>query len=110
MGNTNQHRKLLAEHGHRTENGRWWFSSPKHPHSEEAALRVVEACVLLDMPITDVMTSAMWVAAIRKVAKTEENLQSLQSSHDKIAVTVLELETKLEHYRLYGFPRYAEDE
>jgi len=45
-----------------------------------------------------------------RVKTLEENLFETRSLLDKVNMTVTELEQKLEHARLYGFSRTAEDE
>lgn len=61
---------------------RWYFGEPSHDnrgHSHEQALAVASACLLLDVPVTDVVSSRTWLRLIDKVAHLEERLQRLEA-------------------------------
>jgi hypothetical protein len=79
----------LRRHAHQTPDSKWWFSSPKYTHDEESAKAIVKLCQLLEVPITDIVTTSMLT---------------------KLAQRVIDLENKLEYARLYGFSISAEDE
>jgi hypothetical protein len=79
----------MHEKAYRTNNGRWWFSSREHTHSEESAKAIVNLCQTLDIPVNDTLTVEMLT---------------------KLTQRVVTLEEKLEHARLYGFSISAEDE
>lgn len=64
----------LARYAHKTEDGRWWFSSPVHTHSEETALKIVECCVTLGVQVTDVITTEAWFAMVSRIVKLDQQL------------------------------------
>jgi hypothetical protein len=70
--------KALRDHGHRTDRGRWWFTSPHATHSEQEALAIAEACLMLDMPVTDILTSRAWLRLVDRVVQLQERLDRLE--------------------------------
>ena len=70
--------KALHEHGHPAGDGRWWFSTPTITHSEQESLAIVESCLLLDMPITDILTSKTWLRLVDRVALLQERVERLE--------------------------------
>lgn len=68
--------KALRENATRLDDGRWWFTS--YPHSETEALAITEACLLLDMPVTDIVTSRAWLRLVDKVAALEERVARIE--------------------------------
>jgi hypothetical protein len=79
----------LRRHAHQTPEGTWWFHSPKYTHDEESAKAIVKLCKLMDVPVTDIVTTSMLT---------------------QLAQRVIDLENKLEHARLYGFHLTADDD
>lgn len=71
-------RDQLDQHGHRTDSGRWWFSAPGDTHTEEEALRIVEACMKLGTPITDLVTSEVWLSLVSQLADMKDRLGELE--------------------------------
>ncbi len=70
---------LLTEHA--TEDpatGCWHFGS-HFPHSKDDALRIVEACVTLGVPISDTLTSNAWLALVRRSAELEHRVTALEN-------------------------------
>ena len=72
--------KALHEFGTRNADGKWWFSSPAFPHSEQSALAIAEACLLLDMPITDVLTPQAWLRLLDLAIRCDERLLRLEAA------------------------------
>lgn len=70
-------RAALVEHAHRAGD-RWWFSSLNATHSEEEALRIVEACQMLGVPVTDLVTSATWWTLVSLVAALDKRVGELE--------------------------------
>lgn len=49
--------------------GSWYFEGRGiYRHTHEEALKIVKACLILDTPITDMITSSAWVSLMRWVA------------------------------------------
>lgn len=71
--------EALRQYGHPTGDGRWWFTSPHAAHSEVQALAIVESCLLLDMPVTDVLTSQTWLRLVDRVASLQERIDRLEA-------------------------------
>jgi hypothetical protein len=46
-------------------------------HSEEDALRVTRACLYLDRPVTDIVTSATWLTLIERLIALEERVDQV---------------------------------
>lgn len=73
-----QVREALEEHAHRREDGTWWFGeSPHYLHAEDGALAIVEACLTLGMPVTDVLSAKSWLTVVRAVADLHRRLDEL---------------------------------
>ncbi|MGP4092964.1 hypothetical protein [Nonomuraea sp. KM90] len=70
-------RAALREHGHQTGD-RWWFSSSNATHTEEEALRIVEACLLLGAPVTDRVTSEVWWTLVSRVVALDKRVSELE--------------------------------
>ena len=70
-------RAALAEHGHRAGD-RWWFTSLSATHSEEEALRIVEACQMLGAPVTDRVTSEVWWTLVSRVMALDKRVSELE--------------------------------
>jgi hypothetical protein len=51
--------------------GGWRFRSGGW-HTSEQARDIVEACLRLDVMVTDIITAAGWIALVRKVTALEE--------------------------------------
>lgn len=52
------------------QDGRWVFSS-LYGHSEEQALAITKACLLLDVPVDDVLTSRAWCNVVERIVALE---------------------------------------
>jgi hypothetical protein len=63
---------------------------------------------LLELTLADSVNLTCRIS--QELIRQIDNAQSMQSMLDKLNYTVTCLEEKLEHYRLYGFSRSAEDE
>jgi hypothetical protein len=72
--------EALREHAHLRADGRWWFTSPAWVHDETSALAIVEACLLLDMPVTDMLTTQAWLRLIDKVTQLQERLDRIEAA------------------------------
>lgn len=73
----------LADYAQQTEDGRWWLSSPAFTHSEAGALALVEACLLLDVPVTDILTGETWLKVCERIVRTEERLAALEATQGR---------------------------
>lgn len=82
----------LREHAHRNGSGRWWFSSPDATHSEADALRIVQACMELDVPVTDIVSTAAWWTLVSRVAKLQGRVRELE--HERRKREAYEMETR----------------
>jgi len=58
------------------EGDRWWFYHPSATHDRDAALAIIDACLLLDVPVTDLVTSQAWLKLVRRVADLEAKADS----------------------------------
>lgn len=70
--------RALRENGYKTPDGAWWFGDPNALHSETDALAIVEACLILGQPVTDLATSQAWVTLVRRVATLEDQIRELR--------------------------------
>lgn len=70
----------LHRHGHRTEDGRWWFSDERFTHNETTALTISAACLSLGVPVTDVLRANSWFRLIERVMQLEERLERLEGA------------------------------
>jgi hypothetical protein len=55
--------------------GRWYFrdgGGVEYGHTEEEALKIVEACLDLGVPVTDRLTAKAWAALVQKVTELED--------------------------------------
>lgn len=59
------------------ENGSWYFESGASGHSEEEARMIVEACLILDTRVTDLMSSKMWHSMIVRLTHVEEMVEEI---------------------------------
>lgn len=79
---TNADDRKLAQYAKRVEDDsmpeRWWFSHPSAWHSREAALQIIDACLTLELPVTDVMTAAAWFTLVRMVATMRQRIETLE--------------------------------
>lgn len=48
--------------------GTWRFPGTTHAYTTESAEAVVEACLLLDVPVSPVVTSQAWLKVVRLAA------------------------------------------
>ncbi|WP_068924998.1 hypothetical protein [Planobispora rosea] len=58
---------------------RWRFASSLVTHSEEDALRIVEACQALGTPVTDVVTTTAWWTLVSRVAELDKRVRELEA-------------------------------
>lgn len=72
--------EALHKHGHRRADGRWWFSSPAWAHDETAALAIVEACLLLDTAVTDMLMPQTWLRLVDRVSQLQERLDRIEAA------------------------------
>ena len=72
--------RALHEHAHRMGDGRWWFSTPGCAHTEAQALAITEACLLLDTPVTDVLTPRAWLRLVDRMASLQERLDRIEGT------------------------------
>jgi len=63
----------------RRADGQWTFNG-LHWHTEADAVRVVQACNLLDVPITDIITTRAWWTLVNRVAELEAKLDDRTAS------------------------------
>lgn len=71
----------LHEHATETEDGRWWFSSPAHTHKRESALAIAEMCLMLDIPVTDLLSADSWLKIMRRIVNLEERVAGLERGY-----------------------------
>lgn len=69
-------RAALAEHGRR-DGDRWWFTDL---HTEEEALRIVEACQALGVPITDEWSPEVQWKLASKVVELDKRVSELEQA------------------------------
>lgn len=72
--------EALRKHGHRTDDGRWWFSDERFTHSETTALTITATCISLEVPVTDILTARSWLRLIERVMQLEERLGRLEGA------------------------------
>jgi hypothetical protein len=71
----------LADYATQTNDGRWYFGSfCQYAHGEAAATAIVEACLLLDVPVTDVVTAPAWLKLIDRVVTLSERVERLEQN------------------------------
>ncbi len=58
--------------------GRWSFSSP-YTHSEEQALAITKACLLLGVPVDDILTSQTWCTVVERLVGLEQRLDVVEA-------------------------------
>jgi hypothetical protein len=64
----------LARYAKRDGGGRWWFSDPRTTHDRKATLAIIDACLVLEVPVTDLVTSQAWLKLVRRVADLEARI------------------------------------
>jgi hypothetical protein len=67
-------RDYLAANAHRTDDGRWSVPSLANENRtlfEPAALKIAEVCLILGVPLSDVITSDFALLLARRVATLE---------------------------------------
>jgi hypothetical protein len=57
--------------------GRYWFSDPNATHSREDALSIIDACQMLDVPVTDVVTTQAWLRLVTRVVALDKKVREL---------------------------------
>lgn len=76
-------RQYLAQHGQLAgpaayDTNAWWRISDAGPyHREEDALAIIRACLMLGVPVTDTITSEMWLALVERVAQIERHFERM---------------------------------
>lgn len=78
MNQREKARALLPEHATQLEDGSWNLNSTPgfYPRTEDEAVDVIEACLLLDVPITDTIKGSTWLKLIKRVVALEELLEA----------------------------------
>lgn len=64
----------LARYAHGNGN-RWWFDDPELTHDRASTLAIIDACLMLEVPVTDTLTSAAWLRLITRVAQLERQVE-----------------------------------
>jgi hypothetical protein len=75
---TSEELELLRDHATEIGDGRWSFTG--YPHDSAAALAIIRACLILDVPVTDTITSGAWLKLVAKVANLESKVNG---SHEQ---------------------------
>ena len=66
----------LLAHARPWTDGRWVFTHL--PHSEQSARGIVEACLMLGLPVTDLVTSQVWLALVYRVVDLQRRVDELE--------------------------------
>jgi hypothetical protein len=74
-----QVRAALAENGRRIETGRWTFDGGVDAHSETSALAITRACLILGVPVTDILTGEMWNAVLSELVALGRRVDALEA-------------------------------
>lgn len=56
----------------------WSFTGAVH--SEQTARRIVEACLLFDQPVTDIVTAQAWLAMVFRLTDMERRVAELEAA------------------------------
>lgn len=70
-------RSFLAANAGKREDGRWDVPSlggSSHPMFEPAALKIAEMCMLLGVPLSDVITSDLALVMARRIVQLEDTV------------------------------------
>jgi hypothetical protein len=82
---TDEERALLEEYAYKslTEDG-WYLkgSSTAITHSEQSALDIIRACLILGVRVTDILTADAWWKLIQRVTDIDARLSALEGKHD----------------------------
>jgi hypothetical protein len=65
---------LVFEHAEHGYNGKWSLGGGPF-HTTEQALLIIKACLMLDVRVTDAITSQAWYALVSKVTELEKRAQ-----------------------------------
>jgi hypothetical protein len=66
-----------------TRNGstRWYFGNdPSFTHGREQALEIIDACLLLGVPVTDMVSGSTWLRMILRIVSLERRVAALEEA------------------------------
>lgn len=65
--------ELLTRYAHASHiPGQWYFGSyDGYTHSTKDTLKIIKACLFLDVNVTDTVTTEAWFALVSKIANLE---------------------------------------
>lgn len=74
-------RSFLAANAGKRDDGRWDVPSlggSSHPMFEPAALKIAETCLILGVPLSDVITSDLALVLARRIVQLEASLEQFK--------------------------------
>jgi hypothetical protein len=63
---------------HPTLHGLYYFDEPRHSHNRNECLEIIESCLIIGGPVTDLVSAAKWVAMARRLVALEDKVASWQ--------------------------------
>lgn len=70
----------VALRAHASERGPGWvFDTSGYVHTDTQARALVESCLLLGVPVTDILSSTMWRTLITRLVAAEERIDALET-------------------------------
>jgi hypothetical protein len=76
---TNQQiHEALKANAQQSDDGLWGFHGGHPFHTEDQALAITRACLILGVPVTDVLSSTTWGVLVDRLAEIERRLETVE--------------------------------